>query len=156
MSVRPWKAPSKAITAGRFVYYLANLTAFSTASAPELKNPARTSPEMGVIAAEALGERDVVLVRDDREVGVREERSLLLRGLDDPRVRVADRQAADAAREVEEGVPVEVGEERAAPLGDDERQVDRERLRDRARVRGRGRPATCGPGKFGLQLDGGR
>ncbi len=47
MSVRPWKAPSKAITAGRFVYDLANLTAFSTASAPELKNPARTSPEMG-------------------------------------------------------------------------------------------------------------
>ncbi len=51
ISVRPWKAPSKAITAGRFVYFLAILTAFSTDSAPELKKPARSSPEMGVIAA---------------------------------------------------------------------------------------------------------
>ena len=33
--------------AGRFVYERENLTAFSTASAPALKKPARTSPEIG-------------------------------------------------------------------------------------------------------------
>ena len=39
-SVRPWNAPSNAITAGRFVYERANLIAFSTASVPALKNAA--------------------------------------------------------------------------------------------------------------------
>ena len=47
-SVRPWKPPSKAITAGRFVYARANLTAFSTASVPALKNAAFVGPEIGV------------------------------------------------------------------------------------------------------------
>ena len=61
-----------------------------------------------------LGELDVDLVRDDREVGVREARELLLRRLDDARVRVADVQAADAAGEVDERVAVDVGERRAA------------------------------------------
>jgi hypothetical protein len=46
-SVRPWNAPSKAITAGRFVYSLANLTAFSTASVPALKNAALAGPRNG-------------------------------------------------------------------------------------------------------------
>jgi hypothetical protein len=45
--VRPWKPPSKATTAGRFVYERANLTEFSIASAPELKKAARVVPEMG-------------------------------------------------------------------------------------------------------------
>ena len=39
-SVRPWKPPSNATTAGRPVYERANLIAFSTASAPALKNAA--------------------------------------------------------------------------------------------------------------------
>ena len=38
--MRPWKPPSKPITAGRPVYARANLTAFSTASVPALKNAA--------------------------------------------------------------------------------------------------------------------
>ena len=38
--VRPWNAPSNAITAGRFVYERANLIEFSTASVPALKNAA--------------------------------------------------------------------------------------------------------------------
>ena len=46
--VRPWKARSKLITAVRPVASLASLTAFSTASAPELKNAAFFGPEMGV------------------------------------------------------------------------------------------------------------
>ena len=38
--MRPWNAPSKAITAGRFVYERANLIEFSIASVPALKNAA--------------------------------------------------------------------------------------------------------------------
>ena len=79
---------------------------------------------------QALGERDVDLVRHDREVGVREARELLLRGLDELRVRVADVEAADAAGEVDERVAVDVGERRAAPLLDDDRDGDRERAGD--------------------------
>ena len=67
---------------------------------------------------ETLGERDVVLVGNDREVGVGEALDLLLRCLDHPRVRVADVEAADAAREVDEGVPVHVRDRGALRLLD--------------------------------------
>ena len=50
ISVRPWNAPSYAMTASRPVAARAILTAFSTASAPELKKAARVSPEMGTRA----------------------------------------------------------------------------------------------------------
>ena len=50
-SVRPWKPPSKPMTAERRVCERANLIAFSIASAPELKNPVRVSPAMGASAA---------------------------------------------------------------------------------------------------------
>jgi hypothetical protein len=63
---------------------------------------------------------------------VREALQLLLRRLDDARVRVAHVQAADAAREVDEGVAVDVGDRRAASLGDHDRHVDRERVGDDA------------------------
>ena len=49
-SVRPWKAPSKTMTAGRFVYERANLIAFSTASVPALKNAAFAGPVNGETA----------------------------------------------------------------------------------------------------------
>src|SRR5581483_8131872 len=45
--VRPWKAPSNAITAGLPVASRANLTAFSTASVPALKNAALTGAGIG-------------------------------------------------------------------------------------------------------------
>ena len=45
--VRPWNAASNAITACRPVARRAILTAFSTASAPELKKAARVGPENG-------------------------------------------------------------------------------------------------------------
>ena len=79
-----------------------------------------------------LGERDVDLVRDDREIGVREALELLLCGRDDLRMRMADVEDADAAGEVEEDVAVDVGERRSARLGDDDRQGDRLRIRDHA------------------------
>ena len=99
-----------------------------------------------------LGELDVDLVGDDREVGVREPLELRLRRLDDARMRVADVQAADAAREVDERVPVDVGDRRAVPLRDHDRRVDRERvgddallpLEDRPRPRARGSPSSGG------------
>jgi hypothetical protein len=47
-SVRPWNAPSNAITAGRRVKERANLTAFSTASVPALKNAAFAGFRTGV------------------------------------------------------------------------------------------------------------
>jgi hypothetical protein len=59
-----------------------------------------------------------------------EEGDLLLAGLDDARMRVADVETADAAREVNEGIPVDVGDERPAGLGDNNRKVSRERLAD--------------------------
>ena len=144
-SVRPWKPPSKPITAGRPVYERANLIAFSTASVPALKNAAFAGPAIGASAHSRSASVDVDLVRDDREVGVAEARELLLRGLDDPRVRVADVEAADAAGEVDERVAVDVGERRAAALGDDDRQVDRERLGDDALLARQDLPGA-GPG----------
>ena len=63
---------------------------------------------------QALGERHVRLVGDDREVGVREAVELLVRRRDDVRMAVPDVEAADAAGEVDEGVPVDVGQRRAA------------------------------------------
>ncbi len=51
ISVRPWKAPLKAITPLRPVARRAILTAFSTASAPELKKAALAGPENGATAS---------------------------------------------------------------------------------------------------------
>ena len=110
----------------------ANLIAFSTASLPALKNAALTGPGDRRPLGEPLGERDVRLVRDDREVGVGETLELLVRGGDDLWMAVADVQAADAAGEVDERVPVDVRERRTTCRVGDDRERDRERARDRA------------------------
>ena len=47
---------------------------------------------------------------------------------------MADVQAPDAAREVDERVPVDVGDRRALAVIDDDRQEDRERVGDHARL----------------------
>ena len=112
--MRPWNAPSKPITAWRPVKARANLTAFSTASVPALKNAALVGPPIGSLGEQALREGGVVLIRHDGEVGVAEVLELLLRRLHDVRMRMADVQAADAAREVDEGVPVEIGDRGAS------------------------------------------
>ena len=90
----------------------------------------RRSPE-GRQRDQPLGERDVNLVRDDREVRVQEPRRLLLNRLDDPRVRVSDVEAADAAREVDERIPVDVRERRALAAVDHDGEEDRERIGNR-------------------------
>ena len=101
---------------------------------------------------EPFRERHVRLVRDDREVRVEEARGLLLHCVDDARVRVADVEAADAAGEVDERVPVDVGERRAFAALDHDGEEDRERVGDDAVLPGedllRSRPRNCG-----LQLD---
>ena len=110
------------------------MTAFSTASVPALKNAAFAGTRERRAGEQALGELDVRLVGDDREVGVDEAAELLCRRLDDARMRVTDVEAADAAGEVDEDVAVDVGERRAAPLLRDDRQHDRLRVRDHARL----------------------
>ncbi len=82
--------------------------------------------------AEALGELDVHLVGQHREVGVDEAGGLLLDRLNDPGSGMSDVEAAHAAREVDEDVAVHVGHERAGGLRDHDRQVDRERIGDDA------------------------
>ena len=89
---------------------------------------------------------DVDLVRDDREVGVREARELLLRRRDDLRVRVADVQAADAAGEVDERVAVDVGQ-RGAPALRERRRAGTPRAGPRRRAALRSRISReRGPG----------
>ena len=104
------------------MYARANLTAFSTASVPALKKAALAGPPSGASASRRSDKRRVDLVRDDREVGVREALELLLGGLDDVRMRMADVQAADAAREIDERVAVDVGQRGAARLGGGDRE----------------------------------
>ena len=62
---------------------------------------------------QALGERDVRLIGDDREVGMEEAPSLLLHRFDDVRMRVTDGEAADSAGEVEKRVAVNIFDHRA-------------------------------------------
>ena len=115
-SVRPWNAPSNAITAGPLRVRARELDRVldrlrAGVEERRLRRPGDRRP-----LEQPLGERDVELVRHDREVGVGEALELLLRGGDDLRVRVADVEAADAAGEVDEGVAVDVGERaRRAP-----------------------------------------
>ena len=59
---------------------------------------------------------------------------LLTGGFDDARMRVPDVEAAHPAGEVDERVPVDVGDRGAVRLCDHDRQVDGERLGDDARL----------------------
>ena len=99
-----------------------------------------------------LGKADVVLVRDDREIGVREAFRLLADRLHHAGMRMADVHAADASGEVDERVPVDVGQGGAPPLGDHEREIDGERLRDDPRLPGEDLGAA-GSRNVRLQLD---
>ena len=91
-----------------------------------------------------LGQLDVRLVGHDREVGVDEASHLLARGFEDARMRMSHVQAADTAGEVDEDVPVDVGERGATALLRHDRDRDRLRIRDHARLalEDRGGPRT--------------
>ena len=101
---------------------------------------------------QALGERDVRLVGDDREVGVKELRGLFLYGIDDVWVRVADIEAADPSGEVDERVSVDVSERRALATFDHNRQIDGERVRDHAVLAFQNLPGA-GPRNSRSELD---
>ena len=78
-----------------------------------------------------LGELDVALVRDDREVGVQEPIGLLGDRRDDARMVVPDVRDAHAADEVDERVAVDVRDRGASRAVGDDRLVHDERPRDR-------------------------
>ncbi len=101
---------------------------------------------------QALGEGHADLVRDHREVGVEKARRLVLHGLDDLRMRVADVETADAAGEVDVRVAVDVGHRRPSPLGGDDRQIERHRLGDDTLLPLDDR-AGAGPRHLGAQSD---
>ena len=80
--------------------------------------------------AEPLGELDVALVRHDGEVRVEEPVDLLGDRLDDARIVVTDVRDADAPDEVDERVPIDVGDRGPARAIGDDRLVDDERSGD--------------------------
>ena len=80
--------------------------------------------------AEPLGELDVALVRNDREVRVEEAVDLLGDRRDDAGMVVADVRHADAADEIDERVAVDVRDRRSAGAIGDDRLVNDERMRD--------------------------
>ena len=101
---------------------------------------------------ETLGERDVDLVRHDREVGMEELRRLLGDRFDHTWMRVADVEAADAAGEVEEGVAVDVRERGTLAVLDHDRQEDGKRIGDNP-VLALEDLLRAGPRNPGLELD---
>ena len=159
ISVRPWKAPSNAITAGRPVAWRAILTAFSTASAPELKNAALFGPEIGLRATIRSASSTYASYGTIVKSVCRKRSTWACSACGDGGVRVADVQAADAARPVEERVAVDVGDDTAVAVVDDERREERLGVGDhallarddRARLRARklraqiDRPWHCSP-----------
>ena len=132
--MRPWKARSKTTTAGRPVAARAILTAFSTASAPELTSSdfasAVAGPELGQPAADL----DVGLVHPDHEALVEEAVGLLVDRADDVLGAVAEVLAGDAAAEVDELPPVGVPDACAPARSTTSRGVEtpRETYRSRA------------------------
>ena len=80
---------------------------------------------------EALGELDVALVGDDREVGVEEAVDLLGDRLDDARMIVADVRDPDSADEVDERIAIDVRDRGTARSIGDDRPVDDERVSHR-------------------------
>ena len=158
-SVRPWNAYSKTTTPGRPVAARAIFTAFSMPSAPEFTSSERCSPPARRELAEAPADLDVRLVGADDEALMQVALGLLLHGLDDRRVPVANVLAADASCEVDERATVDVGDARSSACATTRRGV---RLRGRRSGHGpprfapTGRPPspTCGdyaPTQAGFQ-----
>ena len=131
-SVRPWKAPSNAITASLPVCRRSELDGVLDRLRPGVEERAPDVAGDRRDRAQALRELDVTLVRHHGVVRVEEAVDLLVDRLDDPRVVVADVRHPDAADEIDERVPVDVGDRRAARLCGDDRLVHDQRARDGA------------------------
>src|SRR5207344_712724 len=100
-----------------------------------------------------LGQLDVGLVRQDREIGVEEPVDLRVEGRRDARIPVAHVQAADATGPVEEGVAVDIGDRAALAPVDHHGGDERLRRCDDALL-ARDDRARFGPRDLGAQLDG--
>ena len=100
-----------------------------------------------------LGQLDVGLVRQDREIGVEEAVDLRVERRRDARVRVADVQAADTAGPVEERVTVDVRDRAARASIDHDRSDERLRGGDDALL-ARHDGARIRPRDLGAKLDG--
>ena len=105
-------------------YERANLTAFSIASAPELKKPALTWPEIGASrasrsASSTYGSYGTIVKSVCAKRSSCSWAASTTFGCEWPTLR-----HADAAREVDEGVPVDVGEQCATCLVGDDGHVD--------------------------------
>jgi hypothetical protein len=123
MRVRPWKPPEKAITAERLVWYRAILTAFSSASAPEVRKDRFLGKIAGGERVQSLGQPHIRLVRHDVETGVRKRLGLLRHRGHDLGVAMPGIQHRDPRGKIDETPAVDVpyfrilGFDRVDPLG---------------------------------------
>ena len=101
---------------------------------------------------EALAHLHVGRVAGDDRAHVDQLAGLRADGVDHRRRGMAERQRADAAGEVDEGVAVHVGHRGAAAAGDGDRREPRRAARDR-RVAACDERAALGAGDFGQKLD---
>ena len=124
----------------------ATLTAFSTASEPELKSAERFSCVPGVSSSSASRDLEVLLVRRDHEAGVGEVVDLLGDRVDDALVAVADGRHGDAGAEVDELVAVDVAQDAAGGLLDVDRQSGADAGGHRGELALAAGPATSGRG----------
>ena len=143
--VRPWNAPSNAMTACRFVYSRDELhRVLDRLGAGVEERAARLAADRDE-RAEPLGELHVALVRHDGEVRVQEAVGLLGDRLDDARMVVTDVRDAHAADEVDERVAVDVRDRGAARAIGDDRARGRSADARRPSARARGSPGCVGP-----------
>ena len=114
---------------GRPVACRASLTAASIASAPELPKNDRAPPSNGAIGRDFLREPDLRLVVEIGARHVNEPARLIGNRLDDGRMRMAGRIHGDTGRAVEEPVAVDVFDDAARRVVDDQRIAARVRRR---------------------------
>ena len=133
-SVRPWNAPSKAMTASRPVYSRASLTAFSTASVPALKKAARLSPEIGTSSPSRSASSTYSSYATTVKSVWTKRSACSAIACTTFGMTVADVHHPDASDEVDERVAVDVGDRRSTRLRRYDRCVHGERPRDGARL----------------------
>ena len=103
----------------------ATLTAFSIASAPELKSADVFAWDPGRECGQLLADLDVTLVGRDHEAGVRERGDLFAHGVDEGRHGVTDGGHGDARAQIEELIAVDVDQDGAFGAIDVDGEADR-------------------------------
>src|SRR5213082_1663327 len=151
-SVRPWKASSKQMTAGRLVYARAILMEFSMASAPEFTRMVFFGKSPGARAL-SFSATAIAFVGSDGEAQVQVFFQLLADPGGHARRAVADIEAADAAGKIEIAIAIDVFDDSGfGARGENGIGVGRA-ARDRGFAAGH-QSAGLGAGDFGAKLDG--